>query len=342
MRTVLRTLAALAVIGILGAAAVVGFGLYNVSARQGHLPGVGWVLHTTFQQSVHLRAPSQQEVPDDLDDPDRIKLGALHFKTACAFCHAVPGQIQTATARAMNPPPPHISEAVTQWEPAEMMWIVREGVKMSGMPHWPAEGRADEIWSVVAYLQAVDDMTAEEQIALAGNETGPASCTACHGENGRSGNSFIPRLDILTQDQVGAALRQYRAGVRASGIMEEAAARLTDAQITALSEKFGLAEVPLTVAMSDDQSEGAQLATRGTRDVPACTACHGPGRSADAPIAPMLAGQGRAYLENQLRVWRDEPRGGGPRTELMRKAAQGLTDAQIKTLAAWYAGAAPD
>ena len=58
MRAVLLTLAVLAGLGLTGAAAVVTFGLYNVSAQVGHLPGVSWVLHTTFRNSVALRAPS--------------------------------------------------------------------------------------------------------------------------------------------------------------------------------------------------------------------------------------------------------------------------------------------
>ena len=44
MKRVIQTLAALAVGGAVMAALVVGVGLYNVSAREGHLPGVRWVL----------------------------------------------------------------------------------------------------------------------------------------------------------------------------------------------------------------------------------------------------------------------------------------------------------
>src|SRR5688572_13779992 len=63
MRRVLRTLAVLAVLGALAGGAVVGFGLYNVSSRAGHLPGVSWVLHTTFRNSVRLRASRPDDMP---------------------------------------------------------------------------------------------------------------------------------------------------------------------------------------------------------------------------------------------------------------------------------------
>lgn len=338
MRRVLQTLAALAATGTVVAIAVVGLGLYNTSARKGHLPGVSWVLHTTFKQSVRLRAPAAEEIPGDLASPDRIQLGALHFQTACAFCHAAPGEPRSATAVAMNPPPPHISQAVSAWKPQHMFWIVREGVKMSGMPHWPAEGRDDEVWSVIAYLNAAKDMSGAEQKLLTGSHDSAVSCAICHGENGRSLNSYIPRLDILSERQIGNALMQYRDGARASGFMQEAARDLTDAQIETLSTKFSTsASAEETLSDQQRQSPGGQLATRGNEDVPTCNACHGPDRSADAPIAPTLAGQAQDYMAEQLKLWRDGKRRGGARANLMLKAAQDLSDNDIRALAEWYA-----
>ncbi|MEX3314959.1 c-type cytochrome [Sulfitobacter sp. PS-8MA] len=342
MKRVIQTLAALALGGAIIGASIVGFGLYNVSAGEGHFPGVRWLFHTTFQQSVRLRAPGPEERPDDITHPDRVALGALHFKSACAFCHALPGQSQSATARAMEPPPPHITDAIPGWEAPELFWIIKEGVKMTGMPHWPAPGRGDEIWSVVAYLTALPD--AEAQIALTGEGRGRARCAQCHGEAGKSRNSYIPRLDLLTPGQIAEALRQYRGGQRASGIMQEAAAQLSDSQIAALAQKYGSPKAPQRQAdpAPEAESSGARLAQHGSGDVPACTACHGPGRRADAPIAPLLAGQSQAYLEVQLKLWREGQRGGGERAKVMRKAAQDLNDDDIEALAAWFSGLAAE
>lgn len=341
MKRVIQTLVALAAGGAVLAVLFVALGLYNVSARKGHMWGVTWLMHTTFKQSVKLRAPGPEAVPEDIDTPDRVKLGALHFKTACAFCHALPGQPQNATALAMEPTAPHVS-AITDWDAGEMFWIIDEGVKMTGMPHWPASGRADEVWSVVAYLNALPD--AQGQVDLAGEERGRATCAQCHGEAGESGNSFIPRLDILTPGQIAEALRQYRDGRRASGMMQEAAAVLTDSEIATLAQKFGSSKAPGRQGdpFPQDDTPGALLAQRGTGDVPACTACHGPGRQADAPIAPLLTGQSRDYLVSQLKLWRDGHRGGGERAKLMRKAAQDLKDADIEALADWFSGLSLD
>ena len=56
---------------------------------------------------------------------------------------------------------------------------------------------------------------------------------------------------------------------------------------------------------------------------------------------PVLAGQSRAYLESQLKLWRDGHRGGGVRAKLMTKAAQDLSDDEITALAEWFAGLDP-
>lgn len=337
MRTVPKTLAALALLGLAAGGATVGFGLYNVSARVGHLPGVSWVLHTTFRQSVELRAPPASAVPD-IADPDLIELGAKHFKTACAFCHASPGELRHATARSMVPEPPHITDAVADWQPRHLFWIVKEGVKMSGMPNWPAT-RKDEVWAVVAYLQSIRQ--GGEAVRIADSEGG--YCATCHGRAGRSGNGHIPRLDILGETYMTGALMAYRSGERESGFMQHAATRVSDEALRESIARYAAAE-PAGPAIQADPAlaeAGARLARAGTEDVPACTACHGPEATRGSPSIPALAGQYRPYLETQLTLWRDGARGGGERANLMRKAAQDLSDADIEALAAWYASLDP-
>ncbi len=343
-RSVLVTLIALAALGAVAAAAVVGFGLYNVSARKGHLPPVHWALHTTFKQSVKLHAPDDPPHPD-LSDPGLIELGARHFDRACKVCHAAPGQLRSATTRAMNPEPPPLSEAVGDWSAGELWWIVHEGVKMSGMPGWPSP-REDEVWPVVAFLTAVQrGMTAQTYDRLtavtAPDPDGVAWCEGCHGEGGVSRIAPVPRLDILSADYMTLALRAYRRGARDSGIMEHAATEMPEAELAAAAAHFARAGVdtgPGAATDPDLARAGRDLAYAATARVPACRACHGPW---DAPLDrlfPALAGQHESYLTAQLRLWRDGARGGGPAAELMHDAARNLSDADIAALSAWYAG----
>ncbi|MBC56543.1 MAG: cytochrome C [Confluentimicrobium sp.] len=337
MRRTLLILAALAVAGLAAAVSVVSLGLYNVSARAGHLPGVSWVLHTTFRNAVRLRAPAEDEVPD-LSDPALIALGAGHYATACAPCHAGPDDSRTATMRAMLPVPPPIREAVAGWQPSHLHWIVENGVKMTGMPGWPAGGRADEVWAVVAYLDAVKrqeapplpEVSAQQQSA----PPGAAYCATCHG----SISAHVPRLDIQQPGYLAETLDDYLTGARASGIMQQAVSMVPPEALPDLAAHFA-AGPAVTVAAAVSPAAGAALATRGTREVPACTACHGPGAPVAQPEAPALAGQDRAFLAAQLRLWRDGVRRG---SDKMSAAARSLSDEEIALLSDWYAALPTD
>ena len=63
-----------------------------------------------------------------------------------------------------------------------------------------------------------------------------------------------------------------------------------------------------------------------------CAACHGNDGIAVLPEAPNLAGQKAGYTAAQLQHYRSGER----KHELMTVVSQGLTDAQIADLAAWY------
>lgn len=80
----------------------------------------------------------------------------------------------------------------------------------------------------------------------------------------------------------------------------------------------------------------ADPVTMGRNKSEICAACHGKNGRADLPIYPNLAGQNALYIEMTLKAYRDETRKGG-QASAMYAIAQGLTDDDIKHLAAYYA-----
>lgn len=338
-RSAVQTLTWLALFGAGFAAAIVLIGLYNVSARSGHWPGVSAILHTTFRNAVALRADG--EAPADLDTPAMVALGAGHYDSACRGCHASPGEERSATVRAMVPQPPHVTDAVKGWDAQEFHWIVHEGVKMSGMPGWPA-ARDDDVWPVVAFLRAVPGMTGEDYARLT-EKPDDRYCAMCHGATGVSDNPHIPRLDILSETYIANSLTAYAERTRDSGIMAQAMDRLPDESIAATARFFASQRpVGRAVETPDPTGSGGRLATEGgTADIPACNACHGPWPEPLNPAFPSLAGQHAPYMEQQLRLWRDGQRGGSRAAELMYMAARDLTDDDIAALADFYAQLTP-
>ncbi|PVA11012.1 class I triheme cytochrome c [Pelagivirga sediminicola] len=341
MRHVWQTLAAIAVLGALAGGTVVAFGLYNVSARVGHLPGVSWLLHTTFRNSVRLRAEKPDDMPD-LRDPALIELGARHYDTACRTCHAAPGEAQSATAAAMVPAPPHLDAAVQDWQPHHLHWIVANGVKMTGMPPWPAQ-RDDDVWPVVAFLTSVQrGMTDPEYTALTRLPEGKAPQTYCLGCHGQGGSAHVPPLGHQSAAYLEMSLRAYLDGTRASGIMAQAVGEVSPEALDDLALWFAQ-QTPEPGPFPDMPAElverGRALAHAATADadVPACAACHGPNASEASELFPVLTGLPAPYLRAQLFLWRETGRGGSRQAELMRKAAQNLDDSDISALVAYYA-----
>ena len=64
-----------------------------------------------------------------------------------------------------------------------------------------------------------------------------------------------------------------------------------------------------------------------------CRTCHGLDGYARIPIAPHIGGEPQAYLEAQLKAFREGTR----ENEMMSIVAAGLSDTQIANVSAWYA-----
>lgn len=158
------------------------FGGLNLSASYSDPKPVYWVLHHTFKNSVWWRAT--EDVPEDLDDPGRIALGAQHYANACAKCHGGPGLGQNPQALAMRPRPQHLPAVVDQFSDGELHYILDSGVRMSAMPAWPTVGREDEIWNVVAFIRQLPEMTADEYVGFLEHQDLPGDPQIPYGERG--------------------------------------------------------------------------------------------------------------------------------------------------------------
>lgn len=358
MRSFIRHAAILAGIGLCAAAAVVFGGLYNVSAALGHLPGVSWILHTTYRNSVQTFAGDKDQ--PDLTDLGLIQRGAGHYAAWCETCHGAPGTPRNLVVQGMVPAPPHIEEAVDGWNADELHWIVLNGVKMSGMPPWPSQVRAEEVWSVVAFLVRLPELDAQGYRDLLTPDPPPsaaslaaadaelvAACATCHGHDGRGrGTGAAPRLDIQTEAYLEASLLAYARGARASGIMQPIAYDLTPEQVRTVAAYYAAREPePIPESPPDPAlvERGRTLATGGdpAHGIPACAACHGPWPHPQPAVYPKLAGQYRSYLEEQLHLWRSGHRGGTPYAHLMQTVAEQLEEADIPALAAYFASLPP-
>ncbi|MCH7821986.1 MAG: cytochrome c [Proteobacteria bacterium] len=169
MQTIKTLIAAAAVAMV----AVLGFaysGTYDISADAPHSGFTKWLFSTTKHASVKRQA-SNIEVPD-LSDEALILAGVNDFKGMCAECHGAPGQAAKAMAQGMNPAPPDLAEEVLELSAAELFWVTKHGIKMTGMPAWGVTHDDDTIWPVIAFITTLPELDAtqyQEMLTRAGS-----------------------------------------------------------------------------------------------------------------------------------------------------------------------------
>lgn len=164
--------------GVAGCAALLAaFGLsvvytggYNVAATEDHASFVRWAFDTTFHNSVQRRATTAL-APETIT-PAMIERGARHYEAMCRHCHAAPGVERSEWAGGMRPRPPHLAEAAPHWALEEVYWLVKHGVRMTGMPAFGPTHDEQTLWSMAAFVKELPAMTPERYAALAGSGGG--------------------------------------------------------------------------------------------------------------------------------------------------------------------------
>ena len=135
-------------------------GLYNVAADAPHTQPVFWLMETVRDRSIASRATGLA-VPHDLADPKRISAGAAQYAEMCSNCHLAPGMKRTEISRGLYPRAPELRRGSLP-TPAEDFWVVKHGLKMSGMPAWGVTHNDEMLWDVVAFLRKLPELSPDE------------------------------------------------------------------------------------------------------------------------------------------------------------------------------------
>ena len=162
MKTVLTRWCVVAIL-VLAAVGFIYSGLYDVSASNPDRGLIRWALVTTQERSVHRRVEALKGkiVVPNLEDPQRIRTGLVHYHEMCTPCHGAPGVNISEIGQGLNPDPPELSD-VGRDAPEETFWVVKNGIKMTGMPAFGVTHTDDEIWAIVAFLRRMGKLSPQE------------------------------------------------------------------------------------------------------------------------------------------------------------------------------------
>jgi cytochrome c553 len=153
-------------------------------------------------------------------------------------------------------------------------------------------------------------------------------CAACHGEDGNSANPQIPSIAGQPKLFLENQLILFREELRKSDQMLPVVKGLKDPEIIKLAEHFS----KQPAKGMDTGAADPKLMKIGVERAKAlrCGVCHVSDFSGQNQI-PRLAGQREAYLETEMRAYRDGKRTGGD--TIMAAALYGVSDVDIKALA---------
>lgn len=155
---VLAVIGALAIVAALGAMVFLLGGYFDVATGWEDPPPVKAVVARIREASIARHATDAP--PADLGSETRVKAGARAFATlGCVNCHGAPGVTWQKFSEGMNPDPPDLKEVVGELSPPKVFYVVKNGIRMTGMPGFSGAASDDELWSLVSYLKKLPDVS---------------------------------------------------------------------------------------------------------------------------------------------------------------------------------------
>ena len=154
---------------------VVYSGLYPMGADVPHSKLSYWALEVLRDKSIERS--SQDIVVPDLSSPQLRLSGGADYKDMCSSCHLKPGEKNSDMSIGLYPKPPNLtlsgdlhkgnnSENIDEKDAQRQFWIIKHGIKASGMPAWGPTHDDERIWAIVAFLQKLPEIDGDQYQVL--------------------------------------------------------------------------------------------------------------------------------------------------------------------------------
>jgi hypothetical protein len=130
-------------------------GIYNIAATKPHWDITLSFIETLRDRSISVRSDDVGE--PELDDAKLMEDTFTHYHEMCRLCHGAPDYQPEEFAKGLYPQPPsmtsgHVQEARGQ---AEIYWIVKHGIKMTGMPAFGPTHNDSELYGLSALTMEI-------------------------------------------------------------------------------------------------------------------------------------------------------------------------------------------
>jgi mono/diheme cytochrome c family protein len=137
------------------------FGLAKIRLDALQEPGHVETFLATLAKHLLVRRSSREGIPPAPTNlPASIQEGDKLYATDCSMCHGADGRTPTDSGRWMYPRASDLtSPAVQRYSDRELFWIVKNGIRLSGMPAFARVESDEHIWNLVHYLRTLRQST---------------------------------------------------------------------------------------------------------------------------------------------------------------------------------------
>jgi cytochrome c553 len=271
-----------------------------------------------YYASLEPAQPAAMKAKPAAAKPDPLQAGKA-AAASCAGCHGEAGISAT-------PGTPSLAALDPKYLVAAMKAYKANSRKDDIMKSMVATLSDAELNNVALYYALQKPARAQTPTAgdPAAGKAAAAACAGCHGENGVSSNPANPSLAGQDAQYVAAALRAYKDGSRSDETMKGLAGSLDDAAIKSIAAYY---------AAQQPQAANVRKPVATAEWVQRCDRCHGAGGNSTDPRLPALAAQREDYLQKVLKAYRT----GDRKSPQMAAMSEGLAEADVENLAAYYA-----
>jgi mono/diheme cytochrome c family protein len=140
-----------------GAGLFIESGFYDIGADEHHAKPTLAIIERTRERSIAAR---DRSIAVPVLGSDDVRAGAAHYAALCVGCHLAPGVTKSDLRPGLYPHPPNLAQEDVQ-DPQRAFWIIKHGIKMTAMPAWGKTLNDAAIWDLVAFVQAMPDLTPE-------------------------------------------------------------------------------------------------------------------------------------------------------------------------------------
>src|ERR1051325_1651987 len=147
-----------AIAGLMGCAFIVmKLGLIGTNADMSPSDLEAHLMPMAVRASVARRAPEQ---PNPIPATEEsLTAGLETYRVMCARCHGQAESAPSVYGASFYPPAPQFRSQATQYSESQLFWIVKHGVRNTGMPAWGRLLSDDEIWQVSAVVKRFNSLS---------------------------------------------------------------------------------------------------------------------------------------------------------------------------------------